>query len=380
MEAYDVAIAGGGPAGAAAAIMLARAGRRVLLADAGPVGRFRVGEGLPPAAHPLLRDLGVLDRFLVDGHRTSFGNLCLWGSEQESPTDFIHDKWGHGYQLDRGKFDALLRAAAADSGAEVHVPGRLSVNDSHEGLADDRRAHLVCDGQHHEIACRWLIDAGGRPASLARRLGGIRHREDRLAGISMLLHVAPDVPTDADGRTLVEASEDGWWYTALLPSGDRIVTYLIDLDLIDHQVLRRGDSFWSRLMATRMLSTLCTRHGYRPVGSARTMDASTGRLESSAGADWLAVGDAAMSFDPLSSQGITTALHTGIRGAQAIDAALSGAPDSIGEYGSHVTAIRRAYLQHRRVFYSMERRWPQAPFWQRRHSPPYYPQPEQRAA
>lgn len=380
MEVYDVAIAGGGPAGAAAAIRLARAGRRVLLADAGPVGRFRVGEGLPPAAHPLLRDLGILDRFLVDGHRTSFGNLSLWGSDQESPTDFIHDKWGRGYQLDRGQFDALLRASAADAGAEVHVPGRLSLNDSHEGRADVRRAHIVCDGQHHEIACRWLIDAGGRPASLARRLGGIRHREDRLAGISMLLHAAPDAPTDADGRTLVEASEDGWWYTALLPSGDRIVTYLTDLDLIDHRVLRRSDSFWSRLTATRMLSTLCTRHGYRPVGSARTMDASTGRLESSAGADWLAVGDAALSFDPLSSQGITTALHTGIRGAQAIDAALNGAPDAIGEYSAHVTAIHKAYLQHRRVFYSMERRWPQAPFWQRRHSPPHFCQPELRAA
>jgi hypothetical protein len=180
----------------------------------------------------------------------------------------------------------------------------------------------------------------------------------------MLLRATPDAPADADGRTLVEASNDGWWYSALLPSGDRILTYLTDLDLIDHQVLRRSDSFWSRLRATRMLSTLCARHGYRPVGPTRTTDASTGRLEFCARADWPAVGDAALSFDPLSSQGITTALHTGIRGARAIDAALNGVRDTVGEYGNHLTAIHAAYLQHRWGFYSMERRWPQSPFWQ----------------
>lgn len=373
MESYDVAIAGGGPAGAAAAITLARAGRRVLLADAGRVGPFHVGEGLPPAARPLLRDLGVLERFLADGHRTSFGNVSWWGSDQASPTDFIHNKWGCGYQLDRKRFDALLRVGASQAGAVLRT-GRLFMGDSSEACADGHQVRLVCDGHHKEITCRWLVDAGGRPASLARRLGGIRRQEDRLVGTASLLRATVGA-ADSDGRSLVEASQDGWWYSALLPSGDRIVAYLTDFDLVDHQVLRRKEFFWSHLMTTRMLSALCARHGYQLIGAPRTIDASTGRLNVSAGPAWLAVGDAALSFDPLSSQGITTALHTGIGGAQAIDAALSGAADAIYKYCTHVVAIHEAYLQHRGANYSLERRWPQSLFWQRRHSVPH-PQAE----
>ena len=75
---YDAAIAGGGPAGAAAAIVLARAGLRVLLADAGNArsprhGKYKIGEGLPPSARHLLRDLGVHERVLADGHRPCHG-------------------------------------------------------------------------------------------------------------------------------------------------------------------------------------------------------------------------------------------------------------------------------------------------------------------
>lgn len=376
MESYDVAIAGGGPAGSAAAIVLALSGHRVLLADDGPVARFRVGEGLPPAAHRLLRDLGILDRFLADGHRVSFGNLCVWGSDQQNPTDFIHDRYGLGYQLDRNRFDALLRAAAADAGAEVHALARLSVVGSYEDRANGRPIHLTRAGQRCDIACRWLIDAGGRSASLARRLGGVRHRQDRLVGVSMLLRASSTAPTDADGRTIVEASEDGWWYSALLPCGHRLVTYLTDLDLGDHQAIRRSDTLWARLLATRILSELCARHCYLPASPTRTTDASTGGLECSAGADWLAVGDAALSFDPLSSQGIATALHTGIRGGRTIEAALNGARDRVGDYGAHVAAIYKAYLLHRHAFYSMEQRWKKSAFWRRRHSPPEFHPPE----
>ena len=376
MKSYDVAIAGGGPAGSAAAIMLARSGHRVLLADGAPTGRFRIGEGLPPAAHPLLRDLGILQRFLSDGHRQSFGNLCAWGSDDPKPTDFIYDRHGHGFQLDRRRFDASLRAAAVESGAVVHAPARLSVIGPCRELPNGRTIQLARDDQRCEFSCRWLVDASGRSASLARGLGGVRHRKDRLAGVSMLLSAATNSQTDADARTLVEASEDGWWYSALLPSGHRLVAYLTDLDLVDHQAVRGDGMLWSRLLATRMLAEVCARHGYAPVGPTRMTDASTGWLESSAGPDWIAVGDAALSFDPLSSQGIATALHTGIKGACAIESALNGDGDRVSEYAAHVAAIHEVYLQHRRTFYSMERRWPNSEFWRRRHSIPEFHAPE----
>lgn len=369
MGSYEVAIAGGGPAGAAAAIVLARAGHRVLLADDGPADGLRIGEGLPPAANPLLRDLGVLERFLADGHLVSYGNLCAWGGDWPTPTDFVHNRHGQGYQLDRSRFNAMLRAAAGEAGAEVRTDARLSMARPCARGAEARVLQLSHSRMQTEVDCRWVIDAGGRSASLARRLGGTRHRQDRLVATVMLLDAHPAAKRDADGRTVVEACEDGWWYSALLPTGLRLVAYLTDLDLVDHRSLRCTGSFWSRLLATRMLSELCAEHDYAPAGPARTADASTGCLEQGSGEGWLAVGDAALSFDPLSSQGIASALHTGITAARVIDEALNGSRDRVREYGAHVSSIYGTYLRHRQAHYAMEQRWPRSEFWRRRHEP-----------
>src|SRR5215475_13010197 len=65
-QVYDVAIVGAGPAGAAMATYLARAGRRVVVVDRAIFPRDKpCAEYLSPAAEPILRELGVLDRFDV---------------------------------------------------------------------------------------------------------------------------------------------------------------------------------------------------------------------------------------------------------------------------------------------------------------------------
>lgn len=76
---FDVVVAGGGPAGCAAALTLVRAGRRVLPADAG-TGPPKAGETLVPAGRVVLGDLAVTDRVLGPGHLHCYGTLSAWGS------------------------------------------------------------------------------------------------------------------------------------------------------------------------------------------------------------------------------------------------------------------------------------------------------------
>ena len=114
---WDVLIAGAGPAGAVAARVLARAGRRVLLIDDSRPDLPKVGESLPGAARPILQNLDALTVLESGSHLPCYGNISLWGAERPVVNDFIHDPNGSGWHLDRVRFDGELQAAARSAGA-----------------------------------------------------------------------------------------------------------------------------------------------------------------------------------------------------------------------------------------------------------------------
>ena len=85
------------------------------------------------------------------------------------------------------------------------------------------------------------------------------------------------------------------------------------------------------------------------------------------GARWLAVGDAASAYDPVAAQGIVKALCDGEAAADAIAGFFAGAGEApLLEYQDGVFARFTDYLRLRQHLYGLERRWPQAPFWQNR--------------
>lgn len=356
--ALDVLVAGGGPGGAAAAIELARAGRRVLLADATPPepARLKVGESLPPPASALLRDLGVLDRFGSDGHLRSSGTSSAWGSPRLEATDFVFDPNGPGWHLDRRRFDRALRSAAAAAGAEVRdgVAVRLA------GRDDGGWRLRLGDGE--ETAARAIVDATGRAASIARALGARRVRRDRLVGIVAAVPARED---DHDARTLIEAVAGGWWYTALVPGRKRVVALMTDSDLVPPGA-RTPSGFRALLSRTEHVATFVDGVVIEP----QSEPAHGSYLSPSAGDGWLAVGDAGLAFDPLSSQGIMTALYTGMAGARALGAFLDGDDLAPAAYAERLAAIAAAYERNLLYAYVSESRWPESHFWARRHHIP----------
>ncbi|MCB1627979.1 MAG: hypothetical protein KDI48_09620 [Xanthomonadales bacterium] len=90
-------------------------------------------------------------------------------------------------------------------------------------------------------------------------------------------------------------------------------------------------------------------------------------LSNVVGADWLAVGDAAASYDSMTSAGITKGLDQGRQSGQALGRFLhSGLRDELSAYQDQVFADFSAYLRLHQQFYGAEPRFADQDFWRRR--------------
>ena len=374
LRELNVLVVGAGPAGATAALNLAPT-RSVALIDVCAEPRQRIGESLPAAVRRLLADMGLWDSFLAEKHSPCYFNRAVWGSDQAYETDLLRDPDGHGWHIDRARFERWLRRVAVERGAELIAPARICAIDRER---DRWRILLRTAAEALELTPRFVIDAGGRAAPLSRRVGACRRIDDRL--VCGYVYGTDGAPEMGAGFTYVEAVEQGWWYTAPLTSGRRVLAFHTDAGLPPAQFARspitilelaRTAPGLARLLSeTRFSSSNDLTRDSTATASASDFSfaaAHSAMLKPTAGPGWCAAGDAAMSFDPLSSQGLLNALFTGLAAADAADRCLRGEnEDALAEYRQTLRGIYKAYREHLYYWYGAETRWPDAPFWRRR--------------
>lgn len=333
----QVVVLGSGPAGASAAITLRRQGAETLLIDPYPRKETQLGEGLPAIAQAQLRELDVWASFCSSGHLPCNGFLSSWGDPAPAFRSTVFDPYGPSWQLDRPAFDrALVEAAVAGSSVRRW---RLVEADGERGrwtLRFSENQH----GARHEIRADFVVDATGRRSAFARLLGRVRQIHTRTMCVAGVLAD----PDPDNGVTLVEAVQDGWWYASRVPGRRLVIGFFTDAATASRLRLTRW-SAWRNLLGESRLTR--ERSGWpkvRPSGPMRTATAGSSSLDSCAGADWVAVGDAACAHDPLSSQGLFDALRTGIAGAEAAADAVGGDRDAGSRYAATMAADYRKYL------------------------------------
>ncbi|NPU13496.1 NAD(P)/FAD-dependent oxidoreductase [Bradyrhizobium sp. 83002] len=357
----DVVVVGCGPAGATTALNLAPF-RRVLVLERNAAPAPRIGESVPGAIRRLLADMGLWDAFAADRHAPCYVRRSVWGGAAADEQDSIRDPLGHGWHLDRVRFETMLRTAATARGAAVLSPAHpIGVAWEH-GAWQLRVAHR---DQRLLVRAPLLIDAGGRSSTLLRPFGGRRNAGDKLlcGWVQGTARRAADA-----GVTFTAAEPEGWWYTAPLPGDRRVLAFHTDADLGAASDTRSATALLARAARLPELGAVLAASGFAPDASSGVCAAHSAALAPPAGEGWLAAGDAALAFDPLSSQGLFHALYTGLAAAEAAHRHLDGDAAALPEYATGLAAIRQAYDDHLVAWYGQERRFTAQPFWRRRHN------------
>ncbi len=341
----EVLILGGGPAGAAAARLLAQWGLDVVVVERSAAGREPVGppqppapraesggtgpspgknpdaqslaESLPPSTRKVLAATGLLGVVEAGGFHPNGGNTALWGGEGRRD-DFAGGATG--FHILRSRFDELLREAAAAAGAEI-VRGVARLPEQVAKLREWRVEVVLDGGKHVEVRPAWMLDCTGRAGVLARRHRVLESEAPTLAVVRRYRSESGWGNVDA-AHALVESFERGWAWSVPTSECERHVAVMLDPELraVTEGAADLSAAFEAEIADTALMRSIT--NAAVPVADAWAVTASMYTSSAFALDGALLVGDAASFVDPMSSYGVKKALASAWLAAVTVNTAI----------------------------------------------------------
>jgi flavin-dependent dehydrogenase len=360
---FDICVLGGGPAGSAFAILMAREGARVALIEKTGFDRFRAGEHLPPRARGALRALGcevdLFDGSLIE----SPGILSRWIAQAALFKPYIGHPDGFGLNLSRRRFDEALFRQSTRAGVTTHRGAALAdtvhAKDGWELSFRSGKAVL-------RLHARLVADATGRTSAFARRQGVTwQSLGDLIATVGQLRPVREGPP---DNLCLnVEACERGWW--SVTPTRREIIAVFYASAATKRSIGLDEREWWQWGLeaAPGVRERLALTAG--ALEEVLIYPAFPRLLRKMYGPDWFAIGDAAAAHDPLSGHGVLYALESAFRAAEMASADLP--LERLGPlYHEAITGRFARHIENRVGAYAEAApRFPRSPFWREMAAP-----------
>jgi flavin-dependent dehydrogenase len=361
----DVLIVGAGPAGTAAAMSILRYSKlKLILVESSSFENLKVGEQVSSSIFDVLSYIGIERQdFGEDCFLDGYDSLAAWGNENMMSRHAMFSLNGQSYQLDREKFDLHLVAKAAQAGAQVIPRSRIKqIQQSPDG-------DWTLKAQHETkgeilLQSKYLIDATGRQSSICRQLDIKTIKADQLVGVGTFATFASDQQLMQE--TYMETVSDGWWYCSAIPHSRANITFFTDADIVKDLRLQKNENWNYLLSQTKHIKRLL--RNTTSENDVWTKNAFSQIVERHERPNFLAVGDAAVSFDPISSMGIGFALTSGCSGAKALIDLHRGHESAVANYWNDLNTIYDQFLEQKYQFYNKESRWKDARFWMRRQS------------
>jgi flavin-dependent dehydrogenase len=351
----DVCVIGGGPAGATLAHRLLQLGHSVAVIQKRQLPGAHAAESLTPGALPLLDILGIRDSIENAGFARAERKLLIWATHHCEHVE-VSDAT---YQIDRPRFDNLLLEAARLRGAIVLQPSNIvDLQQIGGGWKIDVRLPNSLAG----ISARLLADASGRNSIT----GGtkVRVSPPTLAITGQWLE-----STSCYRETRIEAGDDAWYWGLTTPSGSFSVTAFIDAASYAPRVTKAGSrlNFYLELLARSRLFRDCLQGEL--ARQPQIQDATCYIDSEPATARTIRVGDAAFTIDPLSSQGLVTAIGTALHAATVLHTMFLRPTDTdiaLAFYGNRVRSSSRFQSLASAQFYQRAAAVRRSEFWIRR--------------
>ncbi len=362
-QVFDVVIIGGGPAGCATALMLNQlSDLSILLIDKGNQYTQRVGESIPPDSRLLLQKLGIWQDFVNDSHDPCLGSHSLWGHSELGYNDYLFNPMGHGWHLNRQKFDYRLIASVKNRGIDCWQ--NCSVYQTQSIKSHHLLTVKTGKKDNKNIKARFVVDATGKNSRFSKKMGCTQQENDDMVCITGFFQQnRNDIISK---HTLLEAVEYGWWYAACLPNNSLAVALACDRSFAKRFKVYKSHN-WHILLNQSTQQVSKTLKNTEFVNKSLRVDlASSFVLDDIIGNNWLATGDAACSFDPISAGGIFKALTHGIKAAETIEKHFCNNNTALKAYQQLIINDYQHYLADSRHLYEQEQRWPNSPFWQHR--------------
>lgn len=376
----DIVIIGAGVAGCVAALALSDR-FSVTLIDTETVPLPRVGESLPPEAERLLEQLG-LDHFLNHpAYLVNRGMNAYWGNDSAGRLNQPKTQHINGWHVCRQAFEMALRQQARRRGVNCLWPYAL---DSSQREHDWWRValHQLDCSVPAKISCKAkiVIDASGRLSTFAQQQGVIREKLDHLVSSWITFSSGSE-----DSLGSIHPVENGWWYSAPIPQlpfmpevdeprvyrgSPRLLAYHTDNDLLPADFAFSPEALLSVGSEISELKHIIDSIEPQSIMHHGVVCANSSRLSLQYGQGWYAVGDAAMSFDPLGTDGMFNAMAGAMQlseliGKFGIDSEVAVTTISC-EYQQQLARLWQQLARSNQNSYAQERRWLNHLFWERR--------------
>jgi flavin-dependent dehydrogenase len=356
-ETCDVVIVGGGPAGCAAACVLAEQGHKVVVLERETFPRYHIGESMIPFTYPPLERIGFIPKLKASHFTKKFSVQFVAPSGKASQPFYFFNRYdretvAQSWQVLRSEFDQMLMEHARAKGADIR--------EAHEvvSLLKDGERYVGArvrgaDGEVFELRAPITIDATGREA-LAATTNLWRRGDPKLSKIAVWTYYKGSKRDEGidEGQTTVAFIPNKGWFWHIPQHGDMVsvgvvsdAKYLTRDGVKDPKAILAREIPNNRWIADRLATGTDT-------GEYWITNEYTFRSEFSAADGLVLVGDAYGFLDPVFSSGLMLALKSGVAAADAVHGALMDRDFGAQRFADYSAVMREGIENMRKLVYA----------------------------